>query len=510
MEESDQTTARRYQGFRFGRELVRIEAFQHPRSSNLVVFWSDINDCFPGVLRVQHDDLYVPFIRGQDMYRLKPHAIRFHPDTTLNIIYKTKSHIPQQQQHHMEWSHHHDSFNRSILSRSNTPHSKSEDITPHTPLTPTVSSENSDDIKPRSPSVASIQYLSERENFSSPLSLVTSSSSMFELRSSSTTPEPAQLNDPLTSTSIEGELSQMVSQTAPKKSFPMSSAQFRAFMGKIDNKGSKNSKETSTFTCNGQQEKRLRSQGSDMVTCYVGIVMAALFNRTMDMFMLERMDSIEYGFPDGHCHTHSPVHLGSDACLAACSRVSTTKAMKVALYMTDSFKAATLIRRALQGVPICPRSGCKRETTQIQSNQVLSGGPQAHGQRVQLGHQLDVREAIKANKHLNKLKLTIPDDEDPCQIFESFKALIANHAAMKTLAIHQTHLQQTHQIRKMPSSYTWKNVPSKRKDLELSTSFTTGDKVVPLIQKFTSCLTEVEIKDLSQADSFVLEKAFPT
>lgn len=82
---------------------------------------------------------------------------------------------------------------------------------------------------------------------------------------------------------------------------------------------------------------------------YVGIVMAALFNRTMDMFMLEWMDSIEYGFPDEHCHTHSPVHLVSDACLAAYSRVSTTKAMKVALYMTDSFKAATLIRRALQG-----------------------------------------------------------------------------------------------------------------------------------------------------------------
>jgi hypothetical protein len=32
--------------------------------------------------------------------------------------------------------------------------------------------------------------------------------------------------------------------------------------------------------------------------------------------------------------------------------------------------------------------------------------------------------------------------------------------------------------------------------------------VVPLIQKFTPCLTEVEIKDLSQPDSSVLEKAF--
>lgn len=45
---------------------------------------------------------------------------------------------------------------------------------------------------------------------------------------------------------------------------------------------------------------------------------------------------------------------------------------------------------------------------------------------------------------------------------------------------------------------------SERKDLELSISFMTGDKVVLLIQKFMPCLTEAKIKDLSQLDSSVL------
>lgn len=36
------------------------------------------------------------FLTTSKPTRLKPHAIRFHPDTTLNVIYKTKSHITQQ------------------------------------------------------------------------------------------------------------------------------------------------------------------------------------------------------------------------------------------------------------------------------------------------------------------------------------------------------------------------------------------------------------------------------
>ncbi|KAG0032963.1 hypothetical protein BGZ82_006304 [Podila clonocystis] len=162
----------------------------------------------------------------------------------------------------MQRNHHHDNANCSVISRSNTSYTKSGNITPHSPHMPAESSVNSDDIELLTLSVASAKHLPENESFSMPLSPITSSSSLIELWSSCTTPETAQLNglpsstftrllttpeprllaDPLT----EGELSQTASQTAPKNIFPMSSAQFRAFLGMAGDKGPKNSKDGET------------------------------------------------------------------------------------------------------------------------------------------------------------------------------------------------------------------------------------------------------------------------
>jgi hypothetical protein len=43
--------------------LVRIPAVRHPTHGDLYIIWSDIRHCFPGVMRIQFDNIYVPMLR---------------------------------------------------------------------------------------------------------------------------------------------------------------------------------------------------------------------------------------------------------------------------------------------------------------------------------------------------------------------------------------------------------------------------------------------------------------
>ncbi|KAF9976248.1 hypothetical protein BGZ75_000285, partial [Mortierella antarctica] len=66
---------------------VKIPAVQHPATGEYYVIWSDILDCFPGVLRVQHGSYYVPYMRDDSLYRVRPHGIKYHPNVILDIVY---------------------------------------------------------------------------------------------------------------------------------------------------------------------------------------------------------------------------------------------------------------------------------------------------------------------------------------------------------------------------------------------------------------------------------------
>ncbi|KAF9328527.1 hypothetical protein BG006_008300 [Podila minutissima] len=78
-----------YQRFRSRDTVIRIQAHQHPgRSGCPVIIWSDIQACFPGVVRIQDQDIYVPFERDDDLYRIKPHGIKYRPDAILDVIYR--------------------------------------------------------------------------------------------------------------------------------------------------------------------------------------------------------------------------------------------------------------------------------------------------------------------------------------------------------------------------------------------------------------------------------------
>lgn len=65
-----------YQRFRSRDTVIRIEAHQHPgRSGCPIVIWSDIQACFPGVVRIQDQDIYVPFERDEGLYRYVSFAV---------------------------------------------------------------------------------------------------------------------------------------------------------------------------------------------------------------------------------------------------------------------------------------------------------------------------------------------------------------------------------------------------------------------------------------------------
>lgn len=73
------------------KEHILIPAVQHPITKDLYVLWSDITDCFPGMIRVQYHNVYVPKLRGDDLYRIKPFGIRYHAELVLDIVYGKKS-----------------------------------------------------------------------------------------------------------------------------------------------------------------------------------------------------------------------------------------------------------------------------------------------------------------------------------------------------------------------------------------------------------------------------------
>ncbi|KAF8932584.1 hypothetical protein EDD21DRAFT_443526 [Dissophora ornata] len=83
-----------YQSFRSGDDtIVRIQAAVHPVSGVRFVIWSDIAHCFPGVARIQHGDVFVPLLRNERLYRIKPHGIKYHPDAILDVIYNQDNRV---------------------------------------------------------------------------------------------------------------------------------------------------------------------------------------------------------------------------------------------------------------------------------------------------------------------------------------------------------------------------------------------------------------------------------
>ncbi|KAF9432163.1 hypothetical protein BGZ76_011185 [Entomortierella beljakovae] len=76
-----------YQSFRSGSKIVRIQSIVHPDSGEHYIIWSDIAHCFPGVTRIQNGDIFIPLLRNEHLFRVKPHGIKYYPDVILDVVY---------------------------------------------------------------------------------------------------------------------------------------------------------------------------------------------------------------------------------------------------------------------------------------------------------------------------------------------------------------------------------------------------------------------------------------
>ncbi|KAI8596614.1 hypothetical protein EDD21DRAFT_408230 [Dissophora ornata] len=79
-----------YQYFCSQGTLVRVQVTHNPSTGLKYVFWGDLRLGFPGIVRVQDGDTFIPFMRCPREYRLKPFRIEYVPDTVLDIVYKDK------------------------------------------------------------------------------------------------------------------------------------------------------------------------------------------------------------------------------------------------------------------------------------------------------------------------------------------------------------------------------------------------------------------------------------
>lgn len=80
-----------YQTFRSHGTLVRLKV----RTGHLItsvplskyIFWSDLRVAFPGILRVQHEDIIATYMRDENERRIKPFRIECVPGAILDVIY---------------------------------------------------------------------------------------------------------------------------------------------------------------------------------------------------------------------------------------------------------------------------------------------------------------------------------------------------------------------------------------------------------------------------------------
>ncbi|KAF9905554.1 hypothetical protein EC991_001584 [Linnemannia zychae] len=113
---------------------------------------------------------------------------------------------------------------------------------------------------------------------------------------------------------------------------------------------------------------------------------------------------------------------------------------------------------------------------------------------------LKLRDVIKLNRNLKELHLENPAKDDPSQIFEAYKALLANHPSLIHFDICHRHLSRT------SSNFAWSN-PNDPAKMRLRISCFEGDKVQSLFQKNALIIESLCVDQLQPSESAALEKA---
>ncbi|KAG0061206.1 hypothetical protein BGZ90_003678 [Linnemannia elongata] len=111
-----------------------------------------------------------------------------------------------------------------------------------------------------------------------------------------------------------------------------------------------------------------------------------------------------------------------------------------------------------------------------------------------------IRELIKVNKKLKELTLHDTERDDPSQIFETYKALLANHPAIELFEVRQHHIDTA------DSTFAWKN-PKEPTKMRVAITCYAGDKVQSMLQKYAPLIDRLTIEHLKASDAAVLEKS---
>lgn len=111
-----------------------------------------------------------------------------------------------------------------------------------------------------------------------------------------------------------------------------------------------------------------------------------------------------------------------------------------------------------------------------------------------------IRELIKANKKLKELTLHDTERDDPSQIFETYKALLANHPVIEMFEVRQHHIDSA------DSTFAWKN-PKEPTKMRVAITCYAGDKVQSMLQKYAPLIDRLTIEHLKASDAAVLEKS---
>ncbi|KAF9922312.1 hypothetical protein FBU30_007599 [Linnemannia zychae] len=113
---------------------------------------------------------------------------------------------------------------------------------------------------------------------------------------------------------------------------------------------------------------------------------------------------------------------------------------------------------------------------------------------------IKLRDVIKLNKNLRELQLENSTKDDPSQIYEAYKALLANHPSIRTFEICHRHLSRT------SSNFSWR-YPNDLAKMRLCITCFEGDKIQALFQKYALIIDALSIDQLQPAESATLEKA---
>ncbi|KAF9154487.1 hypothetical protein BG015_000774 [Linnemannia schmuckeri] len=291
--------------------------------------------------------------------------------------------------------------------------------------------------------------------------------------------------------------------------------------------------------------------GSGLIGGCFRITMAAMRNPNLEAFkMIQRSPTKEKDYPVFNERRNIITsHLSMEA-LAVWTRPERRGKVKATLTVTDIDRAAKSVRLFAKGLhhfselslsiepvwktvtikfaaPGSGKPGCDVEDTDFKNNDILSylekrefcdeiiyNGVGAVDSRflysrcvtearLEFSLTLDrikLRDVIKLNRNLKELTLENSTKDDPSQIFEAYKALMANHPSLKSFEICHRHLSRT------SSNFSWSN-PNDPAKMRLRISCFEGDKVQSLFQKYALIIESLSVDQLQAGEAAALEKA---